>query len=306
MSDNYAASILAYGSTGTWKTSNVGSFARFVYEQTHAPIRYITADNGGWEPIQPYIDAGVILPYRLSDNPTLLEQIRLLMKGHWPQADRTLGKSPDLDNVGAYATEGLTSIAMLVLRHLIFKGQKISEEIVGQFREGNEVFGAAGRSHYGFVQQFILDFIGAFSTLPTLSKRVMFTAHEGKGTDTQTRQTVYGPSAVGQAITDKIPFYVSDLLHFETTVLDAKKNLTTVRAYMKPHADADLQSIIWPAKARLPFDLVADFQAKWPDGYLDLSKESLYDYLKFMDSVREKSANSILAWKDSLSKGATK
>jgi hypothetical protein len=300
MSDNYAASILCYGSTGTRKTSNCGAFARYVFELTRQPVRYITADGGGWEPIQPYIDAGVIIPLRLSDNKTLLEQIRLLMKGHWMQADGTLGSAPDLDNVGAYAIEGITSISMLVLRHLIFKGQKISEEIVGQFREGNEIFGAAGRSHYGFVQQFILDLIGAFSTLPTSSKRVMFTAHEGKGQDQQTRQTVYGPAAVGQAATDKIPFYVSDLLHFETTIIDAKANKTTVRAYMTPHADADLQSILWPAKVRLPFDLVEDFQKKWPNGYLDLNSETLYDYLTFMDSVRKKSANSILEWKESL------
>lgn len=306
MSDNYAASILAYGGTGTLKTTNVGAFARYVWETTRAPTRLVFADNGGWEPIQPYIDAGIILPYRLRDNPTLLEQIRLLMKGHWPDKDGNFGKEPNLDNVGANAAEGLTSISMLILRHLVGKGQKISEDIVGTFREGNEVFGAAGRSHYGFVQQFILDFIGAFSTLPTLSKRVMFTAHEGKGQDSQTRQTVYGPAAVGQAVTDKIPFFVGDLLHFETTVLDAKKNQTTVRAYFKPHADADLQSIIWPAKARLPFDLVADFQEKWPEGCLDLSKETLYDYLKFMDSVRLKSANSILEWKNSLTKGAAK
>jgi hypothetical protein len=306
MSDNYAASLLAYGSTGTLKTTSVGHFAKFIWETTGAPTRLVFADNGGWEPIQPHIDAGIILPYRLRDNATLLEQIRLLMKGHWPDSAGNFGKEPNLDNVGANAAEGLTSISMLVLRHLVSKGQKISEEIVGQFREGGEIFGAAGRSHYGFVQQFILDFIGAFSTLPTLSKRVMFTAHEGKGQDSQTRQTVYGPAAVGQAITDKIPFFVSDLLHFETTIIDAKTNKSTVRAYVRPHADADLQSIIWPAKARLPFDLVADFQAKWPDGYIDLSKETLYDYLKFMDSVRLKSANSIMQWKEQLTKGAAK
>src|SRR5690348_16987254 len=113
MSDNYAASILCYGSTGTRKTTSAGHFARYVFELTRAPIRYITADGGGWEPIQPYIDAGVIVPFRLSDSKTLLEQIRLLMKGHWLQADGTLGAKPDLDNVGAYAVEGITSISML-------------------------------------------------------------------------------------------------------------------------------------------------------------------------------------------------
>lgn len=300
MSDNYAASILCYGATGTRKTTNVGGFAKYVYETTRAPIRYITADGGGWEPIEPYIAAGIIIPYRLSDSPTLLEQIRLFMKGRWPNAKGELVANDD--NVGAYAIEGLTSISMLVLRHLVGKGQKISEDIVGSFREGNEVFGAAGRSHYGFTQQFILDLVGAFSTLPTLSKRVMFTAHEGKGQDTQTRQTVYGPAAVGQAVTDKIPFFVSDLLHFETAVIDAKKNDTTVRAYMKSHADSDLQSIIWPAKVRMPFDVVESFTKRWPEGYMDLGKESLYDYLKFMDSVRLQSANSISQWKEELAK----
>ncbi|HTG95771.1 MAG TPA: hypothetical protein VL866_24435 [Pyrinomonadaceae bacterium] len=308
MSDNYAASILCYGSSGTLKTTNVGQFAKYVFEITGAPVRLISADPGGWETIEPFIKAGIIHPYRLTDSKTLLENIRLLMKGHWPTPDGTLGKDPNLDNVGAYAVEGITSISFLILRHLVSKGQKISEDIVGQFREGAEVFGAAGRSHYGFVQQFALDMlgVGGFGSLPTLSKRVMFTAHEGKGQDQQTRQTVYGPAAVGQAITGAIPFYVSDLLHFETAIIDAKSNKTTVRAYLRPHADSELQSIVWPAKPRMPFDQISAIQEKWPEGYIDLSKESLYDYLKFMDSVREKSANSILAWKDSLSKGAMK
>lgn len=300
MSDNYAASILCYGATGTRKTTNVGGFAKYVYETTRAPVRYVSADGGGWEPIQPYIDAGIIIPYRLSDSPTLLEKIRLLRKGHWPNEADEFKK--DLDNVGAYAVEGLTSIAMLMLRHLVTKGQKVAQDVVGQFKEGSEIFGAAAMAHYGFVQQEVLDMIGAFSTLPTLSKRVLFTAHEGKGQDEQTRQTVYGPAAVGKAITDKIPFFFGDLLHFETTVIDAKKNDTTVRAYMKSHADADLQSILWPAKVRMPFDVVEAFTKKWPDGYIDLGKESLYDFLKFMEQARLTSADSIANWKEELAK----
>lgn len=298
MSDNYAASILCYGATGTRKTTNVGGFAKYVWETTRAPVRYITADGGGWEPIEPYIQAGIILPYRLSDSPTLLEQIRLFMKGRWPNDKGELVQNSD--NVGAYAIEGLTSISMLMLRHLVGKGQKVAQDVVGQFREGSEVFGAAAMAHYGFVQQFTLDMIGSFSTLPTLSKRVLFTAHEGKGQDEQTRQTIYGPAAVGKAITDKIPFFVSDLLHFETSVIDAKKNETTVRAYLKNHPDADLQSILWPAKVRMPFDVVHEFTTKWPEGYIDLGKESLYDFLKFMEQARAKSANSISKWKEEL------
>lgn len=301
MSENYASSILCYGSTGTRKTTNVGHFAKYVWETTSHPVRLVSADAGGWEAIQPYIDAGIVIPYRLFNNGTLLEQIRLLMKGHWPEGEKFV---PNTQSVGAYAVEGLTSISMLVLRHLVSKGQKISEDIVGTFREGNEVFGAAGRSHYGFAQQFILDLVQAFSTLPTSSKRVLFTAHEGKGQDQYTRQTIYGPAAVGQAVTDRIPFFVSDLLHFETHVIDAKKNQTTVRAYLRSHADSDLQSILWPAKVRMPFDLVSEFEKRWPEGFIDLSKETLYDYLKFMDSVRAKSTDSIQQWKESLSASA--
>lgn len=307
MSDNYAASILTYGASGTRKTTNVGFFAKYIYEQTGAPTRLVFADNGGWEAIEPYIAAGVIIPYRLSDGPTLLEVIRMLQKGHW-QGDKAgyFSKEPLLDNVGGYAVEGLTSISMLVLRHLVARGQKISEDTVGQFKEGSEIFGAAGRSHYGFTQQFILDLIGAFSTIPTLSKRVLFTAHEGKGQDEQTRQTVYGPATVGKAITDRIPLFVGDLLHFESTILDQKSNKSTVRAYLKAHADADLQSILWPAKARMPFDFVSEFEKKYPNGYFDLGEETLYDYLKFMDTARSKSADSVREWKESLMKGVGK
>lgn len=300
MSDNYAASILCYGATGTRKTTNVGSFAKYIWEQTGAPVRLVSADGGGWEPIEPYIRAGIVDPYRLVDTPLLLENVRLLMKGCWPDKDGKLVKNSD--KVGAYAIEGLTSIALLMLRHLVNRGQKIGQDIVGQFREGAETFGNAAMTHYGFVQSQTLDIIGAggFSSIPVLSNRILYTAHEAKGQDDIAKTTVYGPASVGKAITDKIPLFVGDLLHFETTVLDTKKNESTVRAYFRNHADSDLQSVQWPAKVRMPFDVVADFQARWPQGFIDLGSETLYDYLKFMDEVRLKSANSVQAWKEQL------
>ena len=53
---------LIYGESGTFKTTQIGTLARYIYRRTGKPIRLISADLGGWGPIQQEIDAGLIIP----------------------------------------------------------------------------------------------------------------------------------------------------------------------------------------------------------------------------------------------------
>src|SRR5687767_2250686 len=207
-----AKTTLVYGATGTFKTHNVGLFARYMYEKTGKPVRLISADAGGTEPIEEYIDTGIIQPMYVVEDPDLLGKLVQLCRGYWPDSKGKLSKE-GLDNISAYAFEGITSISQLLMTHFAQKGQKINEDVVGKFTEEGISFGANPKSHYGFIHNQIYGMLADLGCLPV--ERVLITAHEGKGQDDFNKQLVYGPASVGQAATSRIPPYVGDLFHFD-------------------------------------------------------------------------------------------
>jgi hypothetical protein len=299
-----ANTILVYGETGTFKTSNIGRFARYMYEKTGKPTRLVSADGGGWMPVQAEIDAGIIDALRIVESEQPLPLLRKLGQGYWP-VDGKL-QLADLSSIGAYAVEGLTSIPMLLLRHLVKTGRKVSEEVIGKFEEEIEVdgkkvkesFSAPSRSHYGFIQNFVLDMLASFRALPV--ERVLFTAHEGKGSDDITNQMVYGPATVGKAITDRLPSEVGDLIHFYAVPVGSANTAKRleVRCYMDKHPDTQTQ-ILWPAKTRLQPEQLSEFNAKWPDKYFPLTlDQGIEMYLRFQDEARTKAT--AVEWKASI------
>lgn len=301
-----ANTILVYGESGTFKTSNIGRFARYIYEKTGKPTRLISADGGGWMPVQAEIDAGIIDALRIVEAEQPLPLLRKLGQGYWPSDGRL--QLQGLDEVGAYAVEGLTSIPMLLLRHLAKTGRKVAEEVVGRFeeeievdgRKTKEVFSAPARSHYGFIQNFVLDMLANFRALPV--ERVLFTAHEGKGSDDVTNQTIYGPATVGKAITDRLPSEVGDLLHFYAApvAVTGGKSRLEVRCYMDKHPDTQT-SIIWPAKTRLQPEQLTEFRGKFPEACFPLTLEQgVETYLKFQDESRSTGGATAATWKASI------
>lgn len=303
---NRANTLLVYGETGTYKTSNVGRFARYVYERTGKPTRLVSADGGGWMPVQAEIDAGIIDALRIVEAEQPLPLLRKLGQGYWP-IDGKLVLS-DLSDVGAYAVEGLTSIPMLLLRHLVKTGRKVSEEVIGKFEEEIEVdgkkvketFSAPSRSHYGFIQNFVLDMLAAFRALPV--ERVLFTAHEGKGSDDITNQMVYGPATVGKAITDRIPSEVGDLLHFYATPVGGNRAKLEIRCFMDKHPDTQTQ-VLWPAKTRLQPEQLEEFNKRWPERSFSLTlDQGIEQYLRFQDETRLQTGATATEWKASIDK----
>lgn len=299
-----ANTLLIYGETGTYKTSNIGRFARYMYEKTGKPTRLISADGGGWMPVQAEIDAGIIDALRIVEAEQPLPLLRKLGQGYWPIEGKL--QLSDLGGVGAYCIEGLTSISMLLLRHLVKTGRKVSEEVIGKFEEEIEVdgrrvkesFSAPSRSHYGFIQNFVLDMLASFRALPV--ERVLFTAHEGKGSDDITNQMVYGPATVGKAITDKLPAEVGDLLHFYAVPVGSPTSKLEVRCYLDKHPDTQTR-ILWPSKARLQPEQVEEFNKRWPDRCFPLTlDQGIEAYLRFQDESRSTGGATAAEWRASI------
>lgn len=287
-----AKTILIYGASGTRKTTNIGRFARYIHETTGKRTRLVTAEGGNLEPVSREIDDGLLEVAYVSEHKDLLAILRAFSRGRWPeeQDGRLRFSPPNLERVGAYAVEGITTLSLLMLRHLTLTGRKINEEVVGQFSEGADVgldageskFSAPARSHYGFIQNEILGIIRDFSSISV--DRVLFTSHEGKGQDDFSKQLIYGPAAVGKAATGLIPPFVGDLFHVDVEEQAGGKE-PKVYAYFKPHSDPQTK-VMWPAKVRLRPDRIQALDRTFPGGKIELTLEQgIEAYLRFQDEL---------------------
>ncbi len=317
-----ARTHLTYGESGTFKTTNAGFFARWVWKRYHKRTRMVSADGGGWAPVQHYVDAGIIIPFGVgnigidpSKKTSPMTVIRKLSRGEWPkvvkvgnqQMVRLVPTTPEeWADIGAYIVEGLTSIGDLEMEELRRDQRQIGEDAVGKFSiqsqdlsDVAETFSANNRAHYNFVQNEVFTMVRAFSSLPV--EHVLFTAHEGKGEDEGTREAIRGPAIVGKAVTAKVPTWVGDCLHYESyieprqvEVLEGDKKFISVqqnnvvRAYFTRHPDQKFPNISYPAKPRVPAELVGEIFKRWPGGYVKLTTtEGLDSLLDFEDELEQ-------------------
>src|SRR5690349_9943497 len=78
---------LLYGRSGTYKTTQIGYLAWWVWQKFRKRTRLVSADGGGWAPIQKFIDAGIIDACSIAKLDVLkaspLSLIRKLAKGEF-------------------------------------------------------------------------------------------------------------------------------------------------------------------------------------------------------------------------------
>lgn len=320
----FATSII-YGASGTKKTSQIGHFAKYIYEKTGKITRLISMDGGGYGPIQDYINAGIIDAWRLTNEANPLMALTKSSKGAWPEKtvnglrignvvehlpeDRK--KAFERANVGAYAVEGFSSIANAILRDQVAKGRKNSEEIVARFEEtdltlgSKETYGNPGRSHYGFAQNALLDLIRNWSGLPV--ERVLYTSLEGKGEDRIDKTIRLGPGSAGGAITAALPQYVGDCIHLENEEVDGgidpetklpTKKIRT-RLYFQSHLDEETKRL-WPCKPRVVASHWQElYKLLGKGGHFEITDDrNFYHYLKAQDQILDASTNVLRSWRE--------
>lgn len=297
----------------TFKTTQIGFMAWWIWKKYGKKTRLVSADGGGWSPIQKYLDAGIIEAFSVSKLDLLkfspLAIIRKLAKGEWVKSngDGTAKLVPTLPEemaaVGAYAIEGLTSISEMLMEELRVRQQRIGEEPVGSFVIDGERFSSNCRSYYNFVQTEICGFVKAFSSLPV--SHVLFTAHEGRGEDEATREAIRGPAVVGKAVTARVPAWVGDVIHadsfnMEVKVPDPKSKFvsvqlqTRVRMWLVRHPDENFATISYPAKLRVPPEQMVKIFQRWPGGYFEPSTSGGFDWLlELEDELAAESAREL-------------
>jgi hypothetical protein len=185
-------------------------------------------------------------------------------------------------------------------------------EDAAQYTEGKEKFWTNVRSHYNAVQGEIIGRIRTFSALPV--EWVIFTAHEAKGEDEETRAAIRGPGIVGKAATDRIAKEVGDCLHFDRyvtteTVVDKATGEKIqiqrgkVKAFFTSHPDQLFPKITYKCKPRVPSGMMPQLLEKWPGGYFVPSLDDGLDtFLRFEDELIQRSVDPYRMWKAGVDK----
>lgn len=273
---------LIYGESGTGKTENLGPIAKYVWEKYGKISRLVSADGGGWKPLQPYIDLGYIQAISINAVKNPLQIVMALAKGYWPSLingkyvyqplTQDILKGDEIKGipgVGGGFFEGLTSFADMLMIDATYVPE--GKQDVANFPEqmknckvtsGTDTFEFAGRSHYGFIQTRIQQLVGLLNGLPY--EKIVCTALEEKGVDPETGDSCYGPKIIGKAATGKAPQWFGDCIHLEMltgkgiesdnredykmTVAGGIKE-KHIRAYLKNHPDP-ATGIYYKAKTR--------------------------------------------------------
>jgi hypothetical protein len=305
MNQTTASAIGIYGASDTRKTSSINAFAQFVREMTGRDTRLLSSETAGADRVEPSIDAGILHPYWLFNDPR--SAIRKFCRGEWPQIVQ--GKAAwvptpaaEWAKIGGVAIEGTQSIAEQILRDLSKKGQKVKQDLAATYTEDGVVLGEVSPAHFGAAQQDVMFLLaesprGLFQASGGLVQYVLWTGHEAKGDDESTNTKVYGVGTVGKATVRQIPKLVATLLHYE------KDRDGRVWAYLLDHPDTENPAVLWKAKANLPahqriWDFV-NWAKEWtgPDGTkIKFEKggrfeitfdQTLYHYLKFQHWAKQ-------------------
>lgn len=305
------STTLIYGPTKSGKTTEIGAMAKYIYERYRKTTRLISADGGGWGPIQDYVDAGMIDALNISHSETPLPLLQRLARGDWHYKGDWVkrdDKNSGFDQVGMYAIEGFASIANMILMDPVNKGRKIAEDVVGKYTELDEdtkeefTFGNASRAHYGFAQQRLLQFIKVFQGLLREGlELVLFTSLESSGEDDLSGRTILGPASIGKAMTGVIPSRVGDLIHLDTatitlqSTIDKSKTIQKDerRAYFRNHVDPEVKRA-WPASFRFgpeATELIKQ-NAEMTKGYIRLDDEAA--------GVMREGVSKLFRWRDEM------
>ena len=318
-----ARSGILYGDSGTGKSTAAKHFSHYIYEKTHKLTLLLSLDGGGWGPMQPEINAGLINAYRCNIE-VPLPTLRKISQGFWPvdsamtRAAETNLVGVDWGKYGGVIVEGVTSISQALMRHLADKGIKTGEDVTSPFmqqvivdgRMVAEQFAGNSRAHYGFVQSQLYSLMMNFNSLPC--EYVLYTGLESRAEEDD-RTLIYGPQIAGKKATALVPSWVGDCIHAQGVPVrktvripdpsDPKKLVdseiveTAIRMYFVKHPD-QATGIMYPAKPRVSPEAIPELMKRWPGGYFEPGLSEGFDcYLKTVDELTGTQENAVDAWR---------
>ena len=302
-----AQSILIYGESGCFKSTQIALFARYQYARTGKITRLITCDSG-FGPMQAEVDEGLIIPIRLESCKHPVPVLAKLSRGEWPTHLAYQGSDKEgiwatdpgatfasvVDDTGAYAVEGLTRICELTRMAWTDEQREMGEPLQGKYDQQGEKFAFQSRGTLFGVQQMVNNTVIRFRGLAV--DRILFTAHESKGVDGVTKAMVLGPATTGGAQVANVPGWFEITLHHESFQYAHKKRdgqtvvRPGVRAFFQNHPDKQLKGMYWKAKLGVPAPVAARINDTFEDGCFPLVMQGeeyvsgLHTFLALVDN----------------------
>lgn len=154
--------MLIIADTGAGKTSQIGLLAEYIKATEDKDTILFTADKGGFQPIRPYIDLGIIKPVIYDGQVDPWIWISHAIRGEVKVNGLWLRDSIDF---GLAGYEGLTAFAELMMMNLAEHSAKNPNQAVGgesawsfETKDGTEKLALASNtmSHYGLAQMRIM------------------------------------------------------------------------------------------------------------------------------------------------------
>ena len=319
-------SAVIFGPSGSYKTSNLGFVAKWMYEMTAKRTgtgkksRLITFDGGGMDPLVPYIDAGLIDAYVYTgDGASASPTLNKLSAGWWPDPEKPRDQSlvhwlplDKFDPVGAYLIESTNSICAKLMEGLTETGPNLGQGASFKYTaktDDGETYSQYGSSqaYYGHTQTMFRNFLNRFNRLPV--ERVVWSALEAEGTDDVTNSAVLGPATIGRALTGSIPQMMGECLHFEQYVKAEvqsegsktfKRKVMGVRAWFVSHPNPKTGKL-YPCKARVPSDMIDQLNKIYPNGYVELGTTTGIEALFQAElDLMAKTTDTLSVWKQQL------
>lgn len=200
--------ILLYGRTNSGKTAQIGELAEYVYKTTGKTTRLYTADRGGLDTIQPYIELGIIDAYELGDQDPW-HFLSHATSGHVKDSN---GKwvAGDNSNIGVFAFETLRAFAenlMESMKNQAAMGVNIGggSNIAFNIKEGTDILKISGSNmaHFGVAQSRMTEEVWKSQRLN--ADYIIWTSSVSKDDDVNAAGKILGPDVIGKALTPEVP-----------------------------------------------------------------------------------------------------
>lgn len=191
--------IALFGDTGAGKTAQIGEYAKHIFKTRGQRTLLRAADLGGVDTIEPLIRKGIIIPtYSTQEEDPWIETNNF-----------SVAKGVDPKEIGLIATDSATSLGEGLLNWITKQPHQIGQQKTQKFTVNggsNQTLtvGANNESHYGLVQNFLLDCIWRSTWLTLKGYDVLWTFGLDRS-EKQDSTPVLGPKLAGHALTSSIP-----------------------------------------------------------------------------------------------------
>ena len=193
-------SIAIYSDTGGGKTTQIGEYAKYRFKLDKGRTALFTSDLGGYDSIAPLVRLGVVQPVEVQQGQDVWLYIN----------DASEGKGIEED-VKVVAYDSGTSMGEALLNYISKSDWQVGQQKTQRFQVNRAsdptrslVIGTNNETHYGLVQNFLLDSIWRSTWLTRRGIDVIWTFSVYRGEE-QDSTPILGPKLAGKALTAAIP-----------------------------------------------------------------------------------------------------